>query len=57
MKKQADFDRVQLRELLHQALETERGGIKVYETALQCAVNEDLRKEWKEYLEQTRRHE
>lgn len=57
MKKQADFDQAQLRELLHQALETERGGIRVYETALRCARNEDLRKEWKEYLEQTRRHE
>lgn len=57
MKKQPDFDQAQLRELLHQALETERGGIKVYETALQCAVNDDLRKEWEEYLEQTRRHE
>ena len=57
MKKQADFNHAQVRELLHQALETERGGIQVYETALQCAVNEDLRKEWEEYLEQTRRHE
>lgn len=57
MKKQADFNQAQVRELLHQALETERGGIKVYETALQCAVNKDLRKEWEEYLEQTRRHE
>ena len=57
MKKRADFDHAQLRELLHQALETERGGIRIYETALQCAVNEDLRREWKEYLEQTRRHE
>ena len=57
MKKQADFNHAQVRELLHQALETERGGIQVYETALQCAVNEELRKEWEEYLEQTRRHE
>ncbi len=57
MKKQADFNQDQLRELLHQALETERGGIRIYETALQCVVNEDLRREWKHYLEQTRRHE
>ena len=47
----------QLNELLYQALETEQGGIQVYETALRCAVNEDLKEEWQEYLEQTRRHE
>ena len=47
----------QLHELLYQALETERGGIAVYETALRCAIDEDLRKEWEEYLEQTRHHE
>jgi hypothetical protein len=57
MKKKAAFDEAQVNELLHQALATERGGIQVYETALECAVNDDLRKEWKEYLEQTRRHE
>jgi hypothetical protein len=33
------------------------GGIQVYETALRCAVNEDLKKEWEEYLEQTQNHE
>jgi rubrerythrin len=49
--------RDQLAELLSQALETETGGVQVYETALRCAVNEDLRKEWTEYLEQTRQHE
>ena len=43
----------QLNELLYQALETEQGGIQVYETALRCAVNEDLKEEWQEYLEQT----
>lgn len=47
----------QMHELLYQALETEQGGIKVYEAALECAVNDDLRKEWTEYLEQTREHE
>ena len=47
----------QLNELLLQAIETEQGGIKVYETAIRCAVNDDLKKEWTEYLEQTRRHE
>lgn len=47
----------QLHELLYQALETEQGGIKVYETAVTCAQNKDLKKEWEEYLEQTREHE
>jgi hypothetical protein len=51
-----DYDEAQLHELLYQALETEMGGIEVYTTALTCAVNEDLRKEWQEYLEQTRTH-
>jgi rubrerythrin len=47
----------QLTELLYQALETEQGGIKVYESAVRCAQNDDLKKEWGEYLEQTRNHE
>lgn len=47
----------QIHELLYQALETEQGGIQVYETALGCVKNADLRKEWQEYLEQTRNHE
>lgn len=44
-------------DLLYQALETEQGGIKIYETAITCAVNDDLRQEWEEYLEETRNHE
>lgn len=47
----------QVGELLQQMLETELGGIKIYETALQCVVNDDLKHEWGEYLEQTKRHE
>jgi rubrerythrin len=47
----------QVEELLYQALETEKGGIQVYETALKCAVNDELKQEWQEYLEQTRNHE
>ena len=47
----------QITELLYQALETEKGGIEVYMTALKCVVNADLRKEWEEYLDQTRNHE
>jgi rubrerythrin len=46
----------QVKELLLQALETEQGGVQVYTTALQCAVNDELREEWEEYLEQTERH-
>src|ERR1700752_221960 len=46
----------QRNELLYQALETELGGVEVYTTALTCAVNEDLKKEWQEYLDQTRNH-
>lgn len=46
----------QLNELLYQALETELGGVQVYTTALSCAVNKDLKKEWQEYLDQTKHH-
>jgi len=46
----------QLKELLLQALEHERGGVLVYQTALECALNRDLHEEWKEYLQQTTRH-
>lgn len=51
------YDQAQLEELLYQALETEQGGIKVYTTAITCAVNDDLRKEWQGYLDETRTHE
>jgi rubrerythrin len=51
------MEKNQLNELLYQALETEKGGVQVYRTAIQCAINEDLKKEWKEYLEQTEKHE
>ena len=47
----------QLHELLYQALETERGGIEIYRTAIRCALNEDLAKERQEYLGQTENHE
>ena len=56
MKKKPYIEK-QLHELLYQALETERGGIKIYETALTCVQNQDLKREWQEYLEQTRIHE
>ena len=47
----------QVKELLLQSLEHERGGVLVYETALKCSVNEELTEEWEKYLEQTRNHE
>lgn len=46
----------QTTDLLYQALETELGGIKVYEAAISCAVNDDLKKEWEGYLEETTTH-
>jgi rubrerythrin len=46
----------ELNELLLQALETEMGGVQVYQTALKCVENEDLKEEWEKYLDQTTRH-
>ncbi len=46
----------QVHELLYQALETEIGGVEVYEAAIRCAVNDDLREEWQKYLEETQNH-
>jgi rubrerythrin len=43
-------------ELLYQALETEKGGVQIYTTALRCALNKDLKEEWNKYLEQTKTH-
>jgi hypothetical protein len=45
-----------LNQLLYEALETEMGGVQVYDTALRCALNEELKKEWEEYHEQTQNH-
>jgi hypothetical protein len=46
----------QFEELLLQGLETEMGGVRIYEAALKCAVNEELREEWEKYHEQTQEH-
>ena len=46
----------QLKELLLQSLEHERGGVLIYRTALECAVNPQLRDEWESYLDQTADH-
>lgn len=50
------MNQTQLQELLYQALETELGGVVIYETALTCAVNGDLKTEWQGYLDETRHH-
>lgn len=51
------YDSGAVKELLLQALETERGGIQIYTAAIAAAVNKDLRKEWLEYLDETKHHE
>lgn len=48
--------RDQLNELVYQMLETEMGGVEIYRTAIRCATNDDLKKEWKKYLGQTENH-
>jgi hypothetical protein len=45
-----------LKELILQSLAHERGGVKIYQTALTCALNEDLQDEWQRYLQQTQNH-
>jgi rubrerythrin len=45
-----------VKELLLQSLEHEMGGIKIYETALKCVVNEDLKEEWEKYHQETVHH-
>ena len=49
-------NREQVNELLLQSLEAELGGVQVYEAAIECAINDDLRDEWEGYLAQTERH-
>ncbi|MEO8181325.1 MAG: hypothetical protein ABI895_21015 [Deltaproteobacteria bacterium] len=46
----------QVQELILQSLEHEMGGVKVYETAIQCAVQKELEEEWQKYLSETRTH-
>jgi len=46
----------QIEELVLQSLEHEKGGVLVYETAVTCAQNGDLKKEWTKYLAETRTH-
>lgn len=46
----------QLNDLILQSLEHEIGGVQVYRTAIECALNEDLREEWSKYLQETETH-
>jgi len=48
--------RDQLVELLLQSLEHERGGVEVYQHAVECAVRTDLKEEWEKYLAETLTH-
>jgi ferritin-like metal-binding protein YciE len=50
------MDNKQFAELILQSLEHELGGLQVYETALKCVLNDELREEWETYLEETRSH-
>ena len=50
------MDMQMVKELLLQALEHEMGGTKLYQTAIKCAVNGDLKEEWEKYLEETEKH-
>jgi hypothetical protein len=43
-------------DLLYQALETEKGGVQIYSTALRCVINKELKEEWTKYLDQTKTH-
>lgn len=46
----------QMKELLLQSLEHERGGVELYKAALACARDDNLRKEWNRYLAETKNH-
>ncbi len=50
------MDRERVNGLLYEAYETELGGVEIYTNAVACAVNDDLKKEWTKYLEQTTEH-
>lgn len=50
------MNQFKVEELLLQSLEAEIGGVRIYETAITCAVHPSLASEWKKYLEETRNH-
>jgi hypothetical protein len=51
-----DMSKKKLEELVLQSLEHEMGGTQIYEKAIACAVNSDLKKEWSKYLKETEQH-
>lgn len=51
------MDRKNFDELLYQGMETELAGEQLYLTAVEAAVNDDVREEWKKYLDETRNHQ
>src|SRR4051794_7353464 len=46
----------QMKKLLLESLEHEKGGLEVYAAALACVVNPELKEEWTRYREETRAH-
>jgi hypothetical protein len=53
---QGERRKLEYEELLYQVLETELGGVLVYRTAIECAVDDELREEWQKYLHETENH-
>jgi rubrerythrin len=50
------MDKDKVKELILQSLEHERGGVKIYEAALKCVQNEDLKEEMERYHQETEHH-
>ena len=51
------MDRDQWRESVYQALESEAGGIRHFESALSGVVNPEMREAWEDSLDRKRHHE
>jgi len=56
MARKDEFDKTPINNLILESLEHEMGGVRIYETALQCVLDSDLEEEWTRYLDETRRH-
>ena len=50
------MEMAKVKELLIQSLEHEMCGIKVYQTALKCVLNDELKEEWEKYHQETEHH-
>lgn len=50
------MDNRQVEELVLQSLEQEIEGERIYDSALACAMNPDLRSEWTKYRAETKMH-